>query len=144
MIFWCHQELNSQPFDTCLLSWPVLPSWDFADLPWIPLLLTRTLLAFKKYLQALALALYEDALGDDIDTGEINIDQLRNALEKHDGLLENLTMRSVLSSFLFFFSSCNLSFNLSSQSEGLVYLTVTNRHHKRTTVLKVSVASVVS
>ena len=44
-------------------------------------------------IQALALALYEDALGDDVDTGEINIDQLRNALEKHDGLLENLTMR---------------------------------------------------
>ena len=45
------------------------------------------------FIQALALALYEDALGDDVDTGEINIDQLRNALEKHDGLLENLTMR---------------------------------------------------
>ena len=109
-----------------------------------PPIANQNSISIKKSLQALALALYEDALGDDIDTGEINIDQLRNALEKHDGLLENLTMRSVLSSFLFFFSSCNLSFNLSSQSEGLVYLTVTNRHHKRTTVLKVSVASVVS
>ena len=97
-------------------------SQGFCIPPLDPPIANQNSIGIKKYLQALALALYEDALGDDIDTGEINIDQLRNALEKHDGLLENLTMRSVLSSFLFFFSSCNLSIYLTSKSEGHVYL----------------------
>jgi len=43
--------------------------------------------------QELSFALYEEALGpDDIDTGEISIDQLKDALAKHDGILENLTI----------------------------------------------------
>jgi len=43
--------------------------------------------------QDLTFALYEEALGpDDADTGEISIDQLKDALAKHDGVLENLTI----------------------------------------------------
>jgi hypothetical protein len=42
--------------------------------------------------QALSFALYEEALGDSEDTGEINIDQLKDALAKHEGILENLTI----------------------------------------------------
>lgn len=42
--------------------------------------------------KALAFALYDDALGDDVDTGGINFEQLRRALDKHEGLLENLTV----------------------------------------------------
>jgi len=43
--------------------------------------------------QDLAFALYEEALGpDDADNGEISIDQLKEALSKHDGVLENLTI----------------------------------------------------
>ena len=41
--------------------------------------------------QDLSYALYEEALGDGEDIGEISIDQLKEALARHDGLLENLT-----------------------------------------------------
>ena len=35
----------------------------------------------------LTFALYEEALGpDDVDSGEISIDQLKDALSKHEGL----------------------------------------------------------
>ena len=46
--------------------------------------------------QALAWALIDEALDDnehDEYTDEINIDQLRNVLVKHEGLVENLTIR---------------------------------------------------
>ena len=42
--------------------------------------------------QELTFALYEEALGDQEDTGEISIDQLKDALSKHEGVLENLTI----------------------------------------------------
>ena len=43
--------------------------------------------------QELSFALYEEALGpEDVDTGEINIDQLKDMLSKYDGVLENLTI----------------------------------------------------
>lgn len=42
--------------------------------------------------QDLTFALYEEALGEQgVDNGEINIDQLKDVLAKHDGVLENLT-----------------------------------------------------
>ena len=48
--------------------------------------------------QALAWALIDEALDaneDDEYTDEINIDQLRNVLVKHEGLVENLTIRLI-------------------------------------------------
>ncbi len=42
--------------------------------------------------EALAFALYEEAIGDGDDIGEISIDQLKDVLAKHEGLLENLTI----------------------------------------------------
>ena len=43
--------------------------------------------------QDLTFALYEDALGpEDVDSGEISIDQLKDALSKQEGVLENLTI----------------------------------------------------
>ena len=42
--------------------------------------------------EALAFALYEEAIGDGDDLGEISIDQLKDVLSKHEGLLENLTI----------------------------------------------------
>ena len=55
--------------------------------------------------QALAWALIDEALDaneDDEYTDEINIDQLRNVLVKHEGLVENLTIR-----FLFWIALMN-------------------------------------
>ena len=44
--------------------------------------------------QALAWALIDEAMEEDDDyIEEINIDQLRNVLVKHEGLVENLTIR---------------------------------------------------
>ena len=49
--------------------------------------------------QSLAWALIDEAIegddnfNEDDDTDEINIDQLRNVLLKHEGLVENLTIR---------------------------------------------------
>ena len=44
--------------------------------------------------QALAWALIDEALEEDDEyTDEINIDQLRNVLVKHEGLVDNLTIR---------------------------------------------------
>ena len=44
--------------------------------------------------QALAFALIDDALDEDDEyTEEINIDQLRHVLVKHEGLVENLNIR---------------------------------------------------
>ena len=46
--------------------------------------------------QALAWGLIDEALDaneEDEYTDEINIDQLRNVLVKHEGLVENLTIR---------------------------------------------------
>ena len=44
--------------------------------------------------QALAWALIDEALEEHDDyIEEINIDQLRNVLVKHEGLVENLTIR---------------------------------------------------
>ena len=40
----------------------------------------------------LGAALYDEALGDEKDTGSITIDQLTKVLAKHDGLLNNLTV----------------------------------------------------
>ena len=50
--------------------------------------------------QELAFALIDDGLddGDEISE-EINIDQFKKVLEKHEGLLENLTIRYYTSSF---------------------------------------------
>ena len=48
--------------------------------------------------QALAWALIDEALDaneEDEYTDEINIDQLRNVLVKHEGLVENLTIRFI-------------------------------------------------
>lgn len=46
-------------------------------------------------IQALPFGLIDDALDENDEyTDEINIDQLRNVLHKHDGLVENLTIRS--------------------------------------------------
>ena len=50
--------------------------------------------------QALAWALIDEALDaneEDEYTDEINIDQLRNVLVKHEGLVENLTIRLIIS-----------------------------------------------
>ena len=68
--------------------------------------------------QALAWALIDEALDaneEDEYTDEINIDQLRNVLVKHEGLVENLTIRLIISfdvnslysnaSKIFYFSS---------------------------------------
>ena len=49
--------------------------------------------------QALAWALIDEALDaneEDEYTDEINIDQLRNVLVKHEGLVENLTIRLII------------------------------------------------
>ena len=43
-------------------------------------------------IQALSFALYEEAIGDGEDTGELSIDQLKEVFSKHEGLLENLTI----------------------------------------------------
>jgi len=43
--------------------------------------------------QDLAAALYEDALGKMIDSGGINVDQLRNTFAKHPGLIDNMSVR---------------------------------------------------
>ena len=44
--------------------------------------------------QSLAWALIDEAIDDEEDyADEINIDQLRNVLVKHEGLVENLTIR---------------------------------------------------
>lgn len=43
-------------------------------------------------IQALSFALYEEAIGDGQDTGELSIDQLKDVFSKHEGLLENLTI----------------------------------------------------
>ena len=42
-------------------------------------------------LDALTMALFESA--DDDNSGEITFDELREELEKHPGIIENLTIR---------------------------------------------------
>ena len=51
-------------------------------------------------IQALAWALIDEALEEeDENSEEINIDQLRNVLVKHEGLVENLTIRLTITFF---------------------------------------------